>query len=290
MVAVVSPFVILLSLFATSPQNTSNPNNRKRRRKQQPSISNSHDRNNNDGKKRIGRRRYSKSGDKIKTHDKRTGRSHSHDNHNYSKKVPKIDDGKQQDVHPMPELTTPSSLRPTYFTCRHTYEETLMNEIHRYVVKNTQNNSHKKYSEIDGTMTSSVVSSISPYPGLVRVEDEMNVLPLYYDPVYALQTIPNAVVVSGTSIKTIATSIFDALLGNEHGDREKLRSAPRGSLSIHALVPGMCKGQTKPIMLNRSEKIGEELAKMLRKGFQAARKKTPSTTNDENISLSRDFR
>lgn len=41
---------------------------------------------------------------------------------------------------------------------------------------------------------------------------------------------------------------------------------------IHPLVPGMCKGQTNPIMQRRSQKIGEELSKMLKKIYPAARK------------------
>ena len=133
MVAIVSPFVILLSLFATSLQNVSNPNNQKRRRTKQqqhnPNNSKGSDRNFKEGSvKRTGRRRYSRSGDKIRNNG-------NEDNKN----------GKQQEVYPLPELTTPSCPRPTYFTCRHTYEETLISEIQRYVAKNTDtNNSHEK--------------------------------------------------------------------------------------------------------------------------------------------------
>ena len=40
----------------------------------------------------------------------------------------------------------------------------------------------------------------------------------------------------------------------------------------------MCKGQTNPVMLNRSQRIAEELGSMFRKVFPAARKRS---TNDD---------
>ena len=195
----------------------------------------------------FGRKRYSKDGTKRKTSDK-------------TLRTP-------VDVFPLPPLTTGVSSRPTYFTCRHTYENTLVNEIDRYAL-----------TQFGGNVTAT-----SPYPGLVRVEDPANILPMYLDPVYALQIIPNAIVVSGSSIKMIAKEVYNALFGSddtqlaqlakEHCElRNDLLSAPRGSLSIHPLVPGQCKAQSKPVMLNRSEKICEELANMLKKVYPAARK------------------
>jgi 23S rRNA C2498 (ribose-2'-O)-methylase RlmM len=203
----------------------------------------------------IGRKRYSKDGTKRKARGK-------------SLKPSKVKNyGTRVDVFPLPPLTTGVSSRPTYFTCRHTYENTLINEIDRYALTQFGGN----------------VIATSPYPGLVRVEDPENILPTYLDPVYALQIIPNAIVVSGSSIKTIAKEVYNALLGSddtqlaqlaqEHCElRNDLLSASRGSLSIHPLVPGQCKAQTKPMMLNRSEKICDELANMLKKVYPAARK------------------
>ena len=54
--------------------------------------------------------------------------------------------------------------------------------------------------------------------------------------------------------------------------------AQRGALTIHPLVPGMCKGQSKPIMQHRVHniKVCEEISKMLKKTFIVARRKASS--------------
>jgi 23S rRNA C2498 (ribose-2'-O)-methylase RlmM len=171
----------------------------------------------------------------------------------------------REELSPLPPLTKPNGPRPFYFTCRHTYENTLIDEINRYA------------KQLGGQ-----VIATSPYPGLVRVEDDDGLLPTFYDPVYALQSMPQGVVVSAESIKGIAKEVISALLGNDGDDskvdetsakqKERLRTAQRGSLTIHSLVPGMCKGQTKPVMQHRSEKVGEEIGKMMKKMFPAARK------------------
>ena len=179
---------------------------------------------------------------------------------------------RQEELSPLPRLTKPNLPRPSYYTCRHTYESTLMDEIQRFVELNVNN------KDIDGK--DGKVVTTSPYPGLVRLEDDQELLAEYYDPVYALQAMPKSVVVTADSIKGIANAVLAALLGNENGivdeislqQRERLISAPRGSLSIHALVPGMCKGQGTPVMTHRSTKIGEEIAKILKKVYPAARK------------------
>jgi len=193
-----------------------------------------------------------------------------------SKRSRGTDDGdiRQEELSPLPPLTKPNSPRPSYYTCRHTYESTLMDEIHRFVELNINKNEDGKDGQVVAT---------SPYPGLVRLEDEQELLSEYYDPVYALQAMPKSVVVSAESIKGLANAVLMALLGNENDSdaivdeisfqqRERLLSAPRGSLSIHALVPGMCKGQGTPVMTHRSTKVGEEVAKILKKVYPAARK------------------
>jgi len=152
-------------------------------------------------------------------------------------------ESKSELVSPIPQLTE-SGPRPSYFTCRHSYENTLINEM-----ENTIGN----------------VEAYSPCPGLVRIENNSNLSP-FYDPIYALQSIPNAVVVSADSIKNIAKEIYNQLC-----DELDIAAAPRGSLAIHGLVPGMCKGQRNPILHNRSKKIAEELKTMLKKRFPAAR-------------------
>lgn len=174
----------------------------------------------------------------------------------------------------LPPLTVPGGPRPSYFTCRHSYEQILMDEIKR--------NCETLATEADG-YNEEVLSS--PCPGLIQVKDGTEFLPELHDPVYALQSIPHAVVVSGKSIKIIAKNVMQALVGgigtanedDENDERaidahQRLRLAPRGSLAIHGLVPGMCKGQRNPLMFQRSQKVALELADMMRKSYPAARK------------------
>ncbi|KAL7494591.1 hypothetical protein ACHAWT_003374 [Skeletonema menzelii] len=197
-----------------------------------------------------------------------------------TKKTNSVDilETRQEELSPLPPMTVPNVPRPFYFTCRHSYEHTLIDEIDRFARRN-----------------GGEVHAMSPYPGLVRVEDSDSILPTFYDPVYALQSMPQAVVVTAESIKSISKQILSALLGvGFDGDDEptiidqisqeqhnRLRSAERGCLSIHCLVPGMCKAQTKPVMQHRSDKVGEEMARMAKKMLPAARKlamgENPST-------------
>ena len=204
----------------------------------------------------------------------RGGRGRNRYTRDGTKKKTSTDDAefRQDEISPLPPLTKLNGNRPSYFTCRHTYEDTLMEEINKYS------------NQLGGQ-----VIATSPYPGLVRVEDDDGILPPLYDPVYALQCIPNGVIVSAESIKGIAKEVIYSVLGNDDDDsyndktsldlKETFRTAPRGSLAIHSLVPGMCKGQGKPVMQHRAEKIGEEMEKMLKKGFAAARK---ATNNDDD--------
>ena len=79
------------------------------------------------------------------------------------------DDNRQEELYPLPSLTVPNGPRPSYYTCRHSYEDTLIDEINRFV---------------DTSCDGKVITS-SPYPGLVRVQDDDSILPALYDPVYA---------------------------------------------------------------------------------------------------------
>jgi len=195
------------------------------------------------------------------------------------KKKPSTDNSdntRQEELYPLPPLTIPNGPRPSYYTCRHSYEDTLLDEIERYV----------------DSSCGKVITS-SPYPGLVRVEDDDCILPTLYDPVYALQCLPSCVVITAESIKGLAREVVSALLGDGIDDndatidkqseqtRQQLRNAPRGSLSIHPLVPGMCKGQSNPIMQHRSTKVSEEISKMLKKSYPAARKASQKTTDED---------
>mmetsp|Transcript_8085 Transcript_8085/g.11752 ORF Transcript_8085/g.11752 Transcript_8085/m.11752 type:complete len:448 (+) Transcript_8085:59-1402(+) len=134
---------------------------------------------------------------------------------------------------------------PTYFTCRHTYEETLMQEIARKLP---------------------TVSTSSPLPGLVRAEN-IDVSSALREPIYALQELPECRIATvSESIKGLAREIVEA-----EKFEEKLRQAPKGSLKIHALVPGMCKGQKEPLLKRRCSLVADAVLEILKKKFPAAR-------------------
>ena len=279
----------------------------------------------------IGRQRYGRSGQKI-DNDKGDGeRSRSSKTRRRKRNY---DDGafshKETDKHapkatemalysPLPPLTTPNDVLPTYFSCRHTYEQALMDEIQRHV----KGLLHERHIEPKSTADEynpqeRVVSVTSPSPGLIRVDDPDQILPRLYDPVYALQILPDAIVVKSTSIKGLSKTIYGELLGSNDeydleenkivGDeghaasdksksrqqrrqellREELRAAPRGCLAIHALAPGCCKGQRNPVLLNRSQRVAEELSETLRKGFAAARKLPKELATDDEAHPGRD--
>mmetsp|Transcript_6029 Transcript_6029/g.13445 ORF Transcript_6029/g.13445 Transcript_6029/m.13445 type:complete len:454 (+) Transcript_6029:889-2250(+) len=139
---------------------------------------------------------------------------------------------------------------PTYFTCRHTYEDTLMTEIETLV------------EDPDDIQVS------SPLPGLVRVDGLQLDSERYLDPVYALQCLPDCrIVESSNSIKGLARSIASDTKFNQW-----LQSAPKNSLTVHALVPGMCKGQRDPTLKSRAYLVAEEVCELWKAKFPAARK------------------
>lgn len=225
----------------------------------------------NSVKRRVTRKGRGRGGDAAATAAGRGGLGRNRYTRDGIKKRPandsKNDSSKQGKIHPIPPLTALNGPRPSYYSCRHNYEDALIDEIQRFV---------------RSLGSGGEVIALSPCPGLVRVEGDIDLLPSFYDPVYALQSIPNCVVVTAESIKGIAREVTAALLGDEsdaviadetsHVTRQRFSMAQRGSLVIHPLVPGMCKGQTNPFWLRRSEKIGEELSTILKKRYPAARK------------------
>lgn len=139
-------------------------------------------------------------------------------------------------------------------------------------------------AEQHGTSKESIQVS-TPALGLVRLEympvSETKFINHYLDPVYALQALPECVVVSSPSIKGLSQTIQETLLVENSSLAQALRQAPRSSLAIHGLVPGMFKGQTKPLLERRVTTIVEELTKDLRKGYPAARRQTQPKDIDE---------
>ena len=169
---------------------------------------------------------------------------------------------------PLPALTSATSPRPSYFTARHTYEDVLIEELHRHLG-----------CTLGGKEVIDKMSILSPHPGLVCLEDAeidvTQVLPGSDDLTYALQSIPDCVVVKAESIKGLATAIIDALLDQDDERaatiQAQLWSAPRGSLSVHSLVPQMGRGVPEPQMMRRSSKVAEEVAAQMKKICPAAR-------------------
>lgn len=267
------PQILIYVLLATS-----SPSSRKRHKQRSPTNNNKKSATSKDSssstttKTNKGRYRYNHHGKKKR------------DSHNKKKEEKGGGRGKSDisstiPTELLPSVTTragkliqPSPTLPFYFTCRHTYEQTLVDEINRHFSQNT-----------DSDDNSGVIPKIL-FPGLVQVlqqqQQQQQEIPTYYDPVYALQSIPSAHCVEGDSIKILANEILDAVLVAEKDDKKGLlRRAPRGSLSIHPLVPGQCKGQTKPIYLERCKKICQEIANGMKKGYPTARNR-PQQSND----------
>jgi FtsJ-like methyltransferase len=162
-------------------------------------------------------------------------------------KVVLNDEGNQtvEPLPPPPPQTDPAGPFPTYFTCRHTYEDTLIEELVR---------------------TMPTVQASSPYPGLVRIENAF--IQGFFEPIYALQALPECRIVEvPESIKGLARAVTEI-----QEFQEQLAHAQKGSLSIHALVPGMCKGQKDPILQRRSSLIAETTHEILKHQYPAARK------------------
>lgn len=124
------------------------------------------------------------------------------------------------------------------------------------------------------------LATASPSPGLVRVvpkKDNTVVLDLLQDldPTYALQSVPNCRVISAESIKQLAVAALAVLEVDSESESDlaqQLRVAPRGSLAVHGLVPGMFKGQRDPVLQRRADKVAQEAAAILKKGYKCARR------------------
>eukprot|EP00967_Tisochrysis_lutea_P080024 scaffold109694_cov31-Tisochrysis_lutea.AAC.1 len=157
----------------------------------------------------------------------------------------------------VPLATVPSL--GAYYTCRHTYERALIEEL----------------------QSAGVNHALSPYPGLVHTPAHGGHLPDgsgLLDPVYALQLLPDVRVVHAESTAELARAALDLIAcAGKDGDGvawdkwEEWDAAPRGSLSVHTLVPDVCKGSPKPRMGARAERIGELVREGLRKRYRFAR-------------------
>jgi len=131
-----------------------------------------------------------------------------------------------------------------FFTCRHSYETTLMDEL--------QQISQPKHLS-------------SPYPGLVEAEMLDSKL---LDPVYALGVLPNAHQVQAESIQGLAKACMENLTSNHN---HLLRGLPKASLAVHAFVPDCFKGSPKPRSHRRVLTVADSVIKQLQGLYPCAR-------------------
>ena len=121
--------------------------------------------------------------------------------------------------------------------------------------------------------TSSSVIVESPCEGLVALgSDKNDGLSLSYDrhidPVYALQTMPDVHIFEAPkSIKSLATAITEC----EPFQQSLRNKAGRNSLTIHAVVPGMMKGQRNPLLKRRSSLVAQQVRDTWKRLYPAAR-------------------
>ena len=148
---------------------------------------------------------------------------------------------------PLPSLLTllalalPSSSPLHVFTCRHTYESTLAEEL------------------ANAGVPAAAVTTVCP--AVVSVSGELPAL----DPTYALQWLPCAAEVQGASVRLLADAAVAACGGALLGE------APRGALAVHALVPDLLKGGRTPRLLRRCEAIADRALERLRVRHRSAR-------------------
>lgn len=196
---------------------------------------------------------------------------------------------------------TAASTTTHYFTCRHNYESTLIKEL---TLERPINNigsvwtSTEKLKPKNGE-TPKLIHISSPCPGLVKAEYNTTCDREYFleDPVYALQTLPNAIELHGKSINELAKKAVSALSldkivanGSTRNDAivEELLASSRGSLTLHAIVPDMLKGNPKPKMQRRVINIAKDIGKILQTIYPCARKYTAiqDSNNDRAESIS----
>jgi hypothetical protein len=192
------------------------------------------------------------------------------------------------------DVGTTTSTVTHYFTCRHNYEQSLMQEL--MITQEQPINAGTVWKERTEVSTSNISSRgdnyqhlirvSSPYPGLIKAEYNMSStkIPItkgdnessrgnfLFDPVYALQILPNSMEVSGTSIRELAKKAMSALVESTSTQQTLLPTSPRGSLTIHALVPDMFKGNPKPKMQRRVSRIANEMKELLEAMYPCARK------------------
>lgn len=151
-------------------------------------------------------------------------------------------------------MPTPVAERTWLFTCRHTFETTLADEL---VVLGI----HARHLHILG-------------PGLVRAE--LRAAPpatladlRHWDPTYALQVLPDAVRVEAVSVKLLADAVLAVALPVLQAAAPSVPAvdpflAPNPPLpltnfawDVHAIVPGQLKGNPNPPLQRRAALVAD---------------------------------
>mmetsp|Transcript_11004 Transcript_11004/g.23329 ORF Transcript_11004/g.23329 Transcript_11004/m.23329 type:complete len:818 (-) Transcript_11004:148-2601(-) len=281
-------------------------NNNGRNRNNDGYITNNRNNNAGNNPQEKGRNRYSSDGRKKERslrgresgrggRGRGRGRGNSNNNnssssrYNQQQRRGSYSESESLERPPTPPLTS----RPTYFTCRHTYESALRQELQRSIAAHADaqaapgfNNDYVDYSKL--------VSFSKPHPGLVLIstddKDSIGIASLLSTlrPTYALQVLSNCVVVQAESIKGLAKAILASPVLSQQQDagllRNELIAAPRGSLAVHALVPEMGRGMPESNLpqYRRATKVAEEVAAQLQKRCKAARSVNANDTNNEH--------
>ncbi len=127
------------------------------------------------------------------------------------------------------------------FTCRHTHEPRLVEELGRIGCDNAE--------------------PLSDIPGLVAAHglpDVVNAATLAkWDPVWALQVLPATRALHAPSINRLAAAVTEHLL-------EPIDALP-GPWRLHVIAPGALKGQPQPKLQQRADRIAESIGRQLQK-------------------------
>lgn len=143
-------------------------------------------------------------------------------------------------------------MRTWLWTCRHTYEAVLVDELARL----------------------GVAAAHPLLPGLVRAQGPLPSADLdslaRLDPVYALQVLPDARPVQAESVRLLAAAVVEHAV-------PVLSSS--GAWRLHAVVPGQLKGTPKPLMRRRADLIAEAVLGQLKTQHRALWKRHDSRGN-----------
>lgn len=151
-----------------------------------------------------------------------------------------------------------SEERPWLFTCRHTYEDRLVEECERLGCGSVV--------AAPSAAAGPSAATDPPTPGLVvalGLPPQVDAVALaHWDPVWALQVLPAAQRIQAPSINRLGAAVAEQLVAQLDGFE--------GSWMLHPLVAGMLKGQPKPKLERRVEMVIEAAGKRIAKTHRRA--------------------